>query len=125
MGEVSKNTLRIVVADDEVQLVRYYERMIPLLGYQVVGVARSCAELQQRCADAGPNLIVTDIDMPDGSGLEVAVTSRLPFILVAGRDEPDGLRNRIQGRGLIAYLIKPIKREDLSAALRLAADRLT
>ena len=66
-------SLRIAVADDEPGMRDYYQEILPLLGHQVACVAQTGRELVERCRDARPDLVITDIKMPDMDGIDAVV----------------------------------------------------
>ena len=67
-----------------------------------------------------PNLIVLDINLPDGSGLElfrqVHPSQRIGIVMCTGRDERE-LRITCLKDGADAYLVKPVDPEELEATL--------
>jgi response regulator NasT len=120
------SSLRIVVADDEADMRDYLQRILPLLGHQVVGVAQTGRELIERCRTANPDLVITDIKMPDMDGIdaaeEVCRTRAVPVILVSGYHDRQ-LIERAETHDVLAYLVKPIKQADLEPAISLAMRR--
>ena len=64
--------LRIAVADDEQDMRDFFERMLPLCGHQVVAVAETGRELVEHCRSLRPDLVITDIKMPDMDGIDAA-----------------------------------------------------
>ena len=85
--------LKIVVADDELDMRDYFQQILPLLGHEVVGVARTGRELVDLCAAIHPDLVVTDIKMPDMDGIDAAAQiyrqAPIPVILVSAYHDPD------------------------------------
>src|SRR5262245_57432382 len=71
-GSPMNGKLRIAVADDEQDMRDFLERMLPLMGHEVVCVAETGRELVQHCRRLKPDLIITDIKMPDTDGIEAA-----------------------------------------------------
>ena len=65
-------TLRIAIADDEPDMQEYYRTILPALGHVVVAVADTGRELVQKCRDQQPDLVITDVKMPDMDGIEAA-----------------------------------------------------
>ncbi|MFJ4835313.1 response regulator transcription factor [Streptomyces sp. NPDC088747] len=71
--------------------------------------------------DGGVDLVVLDLGLPDGSGLELLrslrSTSRLPVIVVSGRGEE---ADRVAGLEIGAddYLVKPFSQRELVARIR-------
>jgi two-component system, response regulator PdtaR len=121
-----KATLSIAVADDEPRMRDYYCSTLPLLGHRVTVAARNGREMVERCQDARPDLIITDIKMPDMDGIDAARQicrgEPIPIILVSAYHEAD-LLDRARGENILAYLVKPIKQADLEAAISVAMQR--
>jgi response regulator NasT len=119
-------SLRIAVADDEADMREYLQRILPLLGHQVVGVAQTGQELIECCHSAKPDLVITDIKMPDMDGIDAAEavcrTRAVPVILVSGYHDRE-LIERAEAHDILAYLVKPIKQADLEPAIGLAVRR--
>ncbi|HWB11722.1 MAG TPA: response regulator [Pirellulales bacterium] len=118
--------LRIAVADDEADMRDWFERMLPMLGYQVVSVAENGRELVEHCRTLKPDLVITDIKMPDMDGIEAsqAICSErpLPIILVSAYHDPELVR-RAEADHVLAYLVKPIGKAALAPAIGLAVRR--
>jgi response regulator NasT len=62
--------VRIAVADDEADVREYFGRILPLLGHEVVAAASTGRELVEACRREKPDLVITDIKMPDMDGLD-------------------------------------------------------
>jgi response regulator NasT len=118
--------LRIVVADDEPDMRDYFQRSLPRLGHTVLAAAADGRELVERCRELQPDLVITDIKMPEMDGIDAA--SRIyqgrpvAVILVSAHAEPD-LVTRAAQNHILAYLVKPIKQSDLEPAIALAMRR--
>lgn len=119
-------SLRIAVADDEPDMRDYFERMLPRMGHQVVAVAENGRELIEHCLALHPDLVITDINMPqlDGNAAAVAIFQQfpVPVILVSAYHDRE-LIERAEADHIQAYLIKPIKKADLEPAIALAVAR--
>jgi AmiR/NasT family two-component response regulator len=118
--------LNIAVADDEPLMRDYYCSTLPLLGHRVVVVARDGREMVEGCRKTRPDLIITDIKMPDMDGIdavrEIARGEPIPIILVSAYHDA-GLLDRARGEHILAYLVKPIKQADLETAITVAMQR--
>jgi two-component system, response regulator PdtaR len=118
--------LSIAVADDESRMRDYYCNILPLLGHRVVVAARDGREMVEHCREARPDLIITDIKMPDMDGIdaarEICRGEPIPIILVSAYHEAD-LLERARSEHILAYLVKPIKRADLETAISVAMQR--
>ncbi len=123
---VATRRLRVVVADDEPDMRRFFQEVIPLLGHEVAGVAETGQALVEKCIAVRPDLAVADIKMPDMDGIAAAeaVGQRhpMPFVLVSGHQDA-GLLERAASANVMAYLVKPVKPPDLAAAMTLARTR--
>jgi AmiR/NasT family two-component response regulator len=119
-------SIRIAVADDEPRMRDYYQDILPLLGHQVIHAAQTGRELVRCCQVSRPDLVVTDIKMPDLDGIdairEIGRGEPIPAILVSAYHDPE-LIERTKGEQILAYLIKPIKQADLEVAIGLALQR--
>jgi response regulator NasT len=119
-------SLRIAVADDEPRMRDYFRKMLPRLGHEVVAVAETGRELVDRCRELHPDLVITDINMPDLDGIDAANQiyqhDTIPVILVSAYHDP-GLIKRAESDHILAYLIKPIKKADLEPAISIAMRR--
>jgi response regulator NasT len=119
-------SLRIAVADDEPDMRDYFQTILPRLGHQVVAVAETGHELIQQCRAAHPELVITDIKMPDMDGIDAATQiyrdGPLPIILVSAYHDPE-LIERAESDHILAFLVKPIKQADLEPAIAIAVRR--
>jgi response regulator NasT len=117
--------LRVLVADDERDTREYLQEMLMRLGHQVLS-AQNGQQLLELARVGNPDLIVTDIKMPDMDGLTAAARvneqREVPTILVSGHHEPD-LLARAADQLVLAYLVKPIKQPDVEAALAVTLAR--
>src|SRR4051812_15309023 len=87
-----KTSLRILIADDEPAMCEYLQEFLPRLGHEVAGVARTGKELIEKCLALHPDLIITDIKMPDIDGLGAAQELEnclVPIIVVSAYFAPD------------------------------------
>lgn len=121
-----KRTLRIAIADDEVDMRDYLARILPRLGYEVVSAATNGKELIAQCHELHPDLVITDIRMPEMDGIDAAVAisreQSIPIILISAFHDPK-LIERAEQDHVLAYLVKPIKQADLNTAIALAVRR--
>jgi response regulator NasT len=119
-------SLRIVVADDEPDMQDYFRTVLPRLGHAVLGVARTGRELVDQVLATRPDLVITDIKMPDMDGIEAAgklyADAPMPVILVSAFHDAEFIR-RAEADHILAYLVKPIKQSDLEPAIAIAMRR--
>jgi AmiR/NasT family two-component response regulator len=119
-------SLRIAVADDEPDMRAYFQKCLPRMGHQVVAIAENGADLLVKVHQTHPDLVITDIKMPDMDGIDAATQIYreypVPVILVSAFHDP-ALIARAEADHIMAYLIKPIKQFDLEPAIALAMRR--
>jgi len=118
--------LRIVLAEDEPAVAASVAEQLRALGHEVVAEAATGQEAVRLAAEKGPDLVVMDIKMPDGDGIEaarrIAEVSPLPVVFLSGHFNDDFLAG-VAASGGLAYLLKPATSEQLQAALILARRR--
>jgi response regulator NasT len=118
--------LRVAVADDEPDMRDYFRKILPRLGHQVVAVAASGRELIDLCREARPDLVISDIKMPDMDGIDAATllyqAAPVPVVLVSAYHDPE-LIARAEADHILGYLVKPIKQSDLEPTIALAMRR--
>jgi two-component system response regulator ResD len=122
-GKVDKGPGRrtlIVLIEDEPDLVAMSRAYLERDGFRVVealDVRSGLAAVRREAVD----LIVLDLGLPDGNGLDLLRTlrntSNVPVIIVTGRSEET---DRVVGLELGAddYLIKPFSQRELAARIR-------
>jgi response regulator NasT len=101
----------------------YFEKILPRLGHQVVSVAETGRELVEHCRALKPDLVITDIKMPDMDGIAAAnqICREMPaaIILVSAYHDAE-LIERAEANHVLAYLVKPIEQKDLAPAIAIA-----
>lgn len=119
-------SLRIVVADDEVDMRDFYDLTLTGMGHEVVGIAEDGRQLVKLCREHRPELIVTDIRMPELDGLaavhEISRETPVAAIVVSAYHDKEFL-DRAKENSVLAYLVKPIRASDLAPAIVLARQR--
>jgi len=120
--------LRIAVADDEADMRDFYSKMLPHLGHDVVSVAETGIELIENCRKKQPDLIITDIKMPDRDGLdavkEITRDTPIPVILVSAYHDQEFIDRSLREQ-VLAFLVKPINAADLEPAISIAMQRFS
>ncbi|MCT9819400.1 response regulator [Microbacterium sp. W1N] len=117
--------MKILVADDDPQLVRALRITLAAHGYDVVAAADGPAAIAL-AAREHPELVLLDLGMPRLDGVEVIHALRgwtqVPIIVVSGRtgsaDKVDAL-----DAGADDYITKPFQIDELLARLRALARR--
>ena len=85
---------RIVLVEDNEQIMQGNERMLKRRGYEVI-TALTLAEARSAIEAQIPDLFVLDIMLPDGSGLdfmaELRQHSQVPILLLTGLTTPEDI----------------------------------
>ena len=119
-------SLGIVIAEDEPRMRDYLWQSLERLGHHVVAAARTGRELVDLYRMHQPDLIISDIKMPDMDGIEAAShiyrAGAIPVILVSAFHDVD-LIERASRHHVLAYLVKPVKDTDLAPAIAVAMQR--
>ncbi|PXF55397.1 MAG: sigma-54-dependent Fis family transcriptional regulator [Deltaproteobacteria bacterium] len=118
------NNFRILVVDDERHLTALLGRILTQSGYQVKTASSGISAIG-KIDDFSPNLVITDLKMPDINGLDLLrkVRSERPeidFIILTAYATVENAVEAIK-EGALDYLIKPLKDPD---ELRMAVSRV-
>jgi response regulator NasT len=123
---MTTRVLRIAVAEDETDTLEYLQGWLSKVGHMVVAAARTGRELVTQCREQHPDLVLTDIKMPDLDGIEAATQvykdHPVPVVLLSGHHEAEYVR-RAQAGPVLAYLIKPVSEAALESAIAVALAR--
>jgi two-component system, response regulator PdtaR len=119
-------SLRIAVAMDDPRMCQFYQEVLPELGHQVCA-ARTCAQLLEQCRILRPDLVITEVRLPDIGGLlaiqELSRDQAIPVLLVTdGRDAELGRRIATLPH-IMGCLTEPVEKADLAIAIPVALSR--
>lgn len=118
--------LRIAVADDEPEMRKFLHRVLTHEGHQVVVLAESGKQLIEECREVRPELIITDIRMPELSGLDaihqICTFASVPSIVMSACSTME-MVSRASRELVFAFLVKPIKMDDLRPAIWMTMHR--
>jgi PAS domain S-box-containing protein len=111
----------LFVEDDQDQLV-LIPRVLSQLGYSVTALPTGREAYERIVADnQSIDLIITDYDMPEMNGLQLAhqietVNPQIPIIIVTGRKKPEGMNNA--AANIKKLISKPYNKTTISEAIR-------
>ena len=118
---------KILIVDDNYELLTLVKEELSSAGYHHLKSADSVKAARQAIAEEMPELVILDINLPDGDGFslfrEIRVHSDVPILFLSARDADS---DRLFGLGLGAddYLTKPFSVDELLARLRVALRRV-
>ena len=116
---------RLVVADDDRELLDMLVLLLEEMDHEVLAVGRTGQEAVVAAQREHPDVVLMDLRMPEMSGIEAAAVLQesmpdLPVILLSAYDDP-GLQERAAAAGVNAYLIKGCSAQSLHTAVLEAA----
>ena len=107
---------KLFLVDDNPDLIRLLCDQLHSAGYQNITTASNCAEAWAAFAKEIPDLMILDINLPDGDGFglfrELRTKADIPALFLSARDAD---ADRLFGLGLGAddYLTKPFLMQEL------------
>jgi two-component system KDP operon response regulator KdpE len=119
---MSKSGARILVVDDEIEILRALQRNLAAHGYEIFTASSGEAALEE-IATHRPDLMLLDLGLPGISGLEVCkkvrAESNLPIIVLSVKDTE---RDKVLALDLGAddYVSKPFGMNEILARIRVA-----
>lgn len=118
---------RILVVDDEPQIVRALRINLAARGYEVI-TAESGASALRAIASQRPDVVVLDLGLPDLGGLDVIAGVRgwssVPVIVLSARTDSGDKIDALDA-GADDYITKPFGMDEFLARLRVAVRRRT
>ena len=116
----------LVIADDEPQTRLDLKALLTEIGHNVVGEAESGDQALALTRSLRPDAVILDVVLSRLSGLDVAravVGERIaPVVVLTGHSEPEIIRRAIEA-GVLAFLAKPLRRQDLEPSIEVAIAR--
>jgi DNA-binding NarL/FixJ family response regulator len=117
--------LRVVIVDDHPMVVDGLRMALELAGMDVVGTAGSVAAAVSAATQHRPDVIVMDIQLPDGTGVDAtrAVLAAAPgaaVLMLTMLDEPDTVMAAVRA-GARGYLVKGATRDEIVRAVTAVA----
>jgi two-component system response regulator DevR len=121
-ADKTAHTFRLLIVDDH-EVVR--QGLVALLdrrdGFQVVAEAGTVAEAIEQARRHEPEIVVMDVRLPDGSGIEACREIRAEFpatrvVMLTSYPDEEAVLSAIVA-GASGYLLKQVRARDLVAAL--------
>jgi PAS domain S-box-containing protein len=122
---IQKGTERILLVDDQDEIVQLSGKMLERLGYNVTTRTSSVEALEAfRTQPDKFDLVITDMTMPNMTGDKLAgelikIRSDIPIVLCTGFSEGMS-EERAASLGIKGFLMKPVVMKELSSEIRKA-----
>jgi len=121
-SDLQRGSGRILLVDDEAQIVQVTGELLTSLGYEVTGRTSPLAALSLVTNNPeGYDLVLTDLTMPDLTGVELSrkiseVRNDLPVVLFTGYSDSVS-REDAEEAGIRHYCMKPVSLRELSKVI--------
>ena len=118
------HTSKIMVVEDDAEIVMRLQQRLTEMGYDVVGIAYSGEEAVEKARHVRPDLILMDIMMPgqlDGIAAAkiVKIELNIPVIFLTAFSEDRIIENAKQAEPY-GYILKPFQDREIKAAIEVA-----
>ena len=115
--------IRVLIAEDQALVLGALAALLKLEpDLEVVGMARNGRQALALCRELAPDVLLTDIEMPLMTGLELATAiaeQQLPAkVIIVTTFARSGFLRRALAAGVRGYLLKDAPAETLAAAIR-------
>ncbi|MBI4611201.1 MAG: ANTAR domain-containing protein [Candidatus Rokubacteria bacterium] len=117
---------RVVVVDDHLPSKAAVGEAIAAVGGVVAAEGSHAAEAPALVEQHRPDVVILAVGLPDGDGVEAARRvmhrSPCPIVLLTSRTDSTVV-GRARDAGVMAFLVKPLRRDELAPTLDLAVAR--
>ena len=109
---------RVLIVEDNLDAADALMLSLEVFGY-TVRCARSCSEALEMARRESFDAVVTDLGLPDGSGLQIGAALRgvLPVVALSGYGAPNDVKRSTEA-GFAAHLVKPADPSTVHATLQ-------
>lgn len=114
---IHNNGKTVLLLDDSPEMLRLNAKVLRPQGYAIMS-AGTLQKARTILAEIKPDVIVLDIDLPDGNGIDFCreVQGEIPVVFLTARSDEQAAREGLQAGGS-AFLTKPYQLEDLQSAV--------
>jgi two-component system KDP operon response regulator KdpE len=121
LGE--EGTMKVLIIEDDPIIQGLTNDLVQQNGYETI-TASSFDEAERAIASESPDIVVTDLMLPDMSGISLLYAlrdKRIPIITLSGLSREVVIEQLLNELGIMAVLEKPLMLKDLTVALESAA----
>jgi len=123
--DATRRALKILLVDDHHDTCAALEKLLARRGY-LVAISHDVRSAMEAAARNEFDLLISDIALPDGTGMDLMIQLRavanVPGIAISGFGNNGDIERSLQA-GFSEHLTKPIKLENLEAAIERTLSR--
>lgn len=114
--------IKVLIVEDDARVAQVNSSFVQQVpGFEVIGLAPSAMEAEQALATLQPDLVILDLYLPDGHGVDLlhrlrAVGHTADVIIVTAAKEAATLQQSLRA-GAVDYILKPYRFERFAEAL--------
>ena len=121
-GKVSVSSSRLLIVDDDAYLCATLRQQLAVEGFNDVFEVGFAADLDNVLSHANPDLILLDIQMPDGNGIDICQRLRRngfakPIVMLTAKGAEGDVVLGLEA-GANDYITKPLRLGELVARIR-------
>lgn len=99
--------IRVLIVDDDFRVSRIHRDLVTsCAGFEALPPVRDARSARIAIRDMRPDLLLLDVYLPDGDGVEIGEESGIDRFVLSAADDVPTIR-RALGSGALHYLIKP------------------
>jgi DNA-binding response OmpR family regulator len=116
------STSRLLIVDDDAYLRATLRQQLAVEGFSEIFEVGVVADLDNVLANANPDLILLDVQMPDGNGIDICQRLRRngfakPIVMLTAKGAEDDIVRGLEA-GANDYITKPLRLGELIARIR-------
>ena len=117
---------KVLVIDDHLPSKTTLMKALTKRGFEVIGEGSSSAAARTLARTTAPDLVLMAVGLPDPDGIAAARAimeeNPLPIVLLTSHYDSETIE-RAKEAGVMAYLLKPLREEELAPTAELAISR--
>lgn len=109
---------KVLVVDDDFRVAALHAGYVDEVpGFRALAPVHDARMVPRAVAEQQPDLLLLDVYLPQGSGLDLLATLDVDAFVLSAATEVDAVRTAIR-RGALGYLVKPFDPKVLASRLR-------
>jgi response regulator NasT len=117
---------RVLVVDDHPPSVKFLREALNRLGYDIAGEEASGKRVVELVKNTTPDVVLMAVGLPDIDGISAAAKvmeeSPRPVVLLTSHHDSNTI-HRAKAAGVMGFLVKPLREEELLPALEVSISR--